>query len=374
MRTVLSFDDVLLQPKGSDINSRKEISLTCRLDDREYFTGNYEKFNLTYGLPIIGAPMDTVTENEMACTLSSLGCPSIIHRYNTVQEQAELFRKSLSFDVGCAIGVKGDFKERAQVLYAEGCRIFCIDVAHGFHSLVRGAIEYLRKAFGDYIHIMAGNIATSQACECLANWGADSVKIGIGGGSICSTRIMTGHGIPTFQAVKDIAENWRTVKGKNIIKIADGGIKNSGDIVKALAAGADFVMLGSLLAGTKESPGEVIEEFDNPPPMDPKSPGRFLLSQPQRRYKLYRGMASPEAQKAWNGDVNSREGVSTRIPYKGSVIDVINNLEKGIRSGLSYSGARTIRELQATKEFIIQTAAGKAESGTHILNAGGQLT
>ena len=359
MRTALSFDDVLLEPKGSDIESRKEIDLSCKIG------------NFPCSLPIISAPMDTVTEWRMAVAMRDAGGLGIIHRYNTIAEQVELAHMC-SFDAGFAIGVKGDYKERVAELYKVGVRLFCIDVAHGFHTLVKRAVEYLRNTYGNEIHIMAGNIATSQACECLANWGVDSVKIGIGGGSICSTRLQTGHGMPTFQAVKDISENWRTHAGKNVIKIADGGIKNSGDIVKALAAGADFVMLGSLLAGTYESPGDMIPEWDNPPPLDPDEPGKFLLSQPQRYHKKYRGMASRDAQENWTGYVNSEEGISVTIPYKGPVVPILQGLEKGIRSGLSYSGARTIRELQATKEFIMQTAVGTAESFTHILNAGGK--
>lgn len=359
MRTALSFDDVLLEPKGSNIESRKEINLSCRLDNKKYYSNIDKEFYLKYKLPIISAPMDTVTGGTMAYFMGVYGGLGVIHRYNSIEEQIKEFKTSYGHGA-IAIGVKGDYKERVQELYKEGCRIFCIDVAHGFHSLVKKAITYLRETYGENIHIMAGNIATSQACECLANWGADSVRIGIGGGSICSTRLQTGHGIPTFQSVYDCAHNWKTMKGKNITKIADGGIRNSGDIVKALAAGADFVMLGSLLAGTDESPGEIIKE---PVPFT----DLFL------EYKKYRGMASKDAQENWTGYVNSEEGISVKIPYKGHVIHILDDLEKGIRSGLSYSGARNILELQATKEFIIQTSSGKNESFTHILNSGGKL-
>ena len=170
------------------------------------------------------------------------------------------------------------------------------------------------------------------------------MRIGIGGGSICSTRIQTGHGVPTFQSVLDC----RDVDGATII--ADGGIRTAGDIVKSLAAGADFVMLGSMLAGTDQSPGDVFQNNEG------------------KKYKVYRGMASVEAQKDWRGEAKSLEGISTTIPYKGSVVDILESLTTNIKSGLSYSGARNIRELQAKARFIAQSSAGQSESNTHILN------
>ena len=218
-----------------------------------------------------------------------------------------------------------------------------MDVAHGHHTLVRNALETLRDVFGDKVHLMAGNVATLEAFNDLADWGADSIRVGIGGGSICSTRIQTGHGMPTFQSILDCARSDRNAK-----LIADGGIKNGGDIVKALAAGADFVMLGSMLAGTDETPGEI-----------------FMSK--NKRYKVYRGMASHAAQVDWKGSTNSLEGISTTIPYKGTVNDVFTELAQGIRSGLSYSGVNNLLELQAKARFIKQTSAGQFESSTHIL-------
>jgi IMP dehydrogenase len=191
---------------------------------------------------------------------------------------------------------------------------------------------------------MAGNVATRDGFEDLADWGADSIKCNVGGGSICSTRIQTGHGLPGLQTILDCAQSDRSAK-----IIADGGLRSSGDMVKALAAGADFVMLGSMLAGTKESPGFVVEEEDG------------------YQYKVYRGMASKEAQIEWRGKFSSNEGISTRIPYKGSVIDVLGDIKNGITSGLSYSGARSINELYCKSELVRQTSAGLSESKTHIL-------
>jgi IMP dehydrogenase len=208
---------------------------------------------------------------------------------------------------------------------------------------MRQAIEKIKENHGEFCSIMAGNVATLEAFNRLADWGADAIRVGIGGGSICSTRVQTGHGIPTFQSILDCAQSDRGAK-----IIADGGIRTSGDIVKALAAGADFVMLGSILAGTDESPGEIFEG--------------------QRgRYKVYRGMASKEAQKDWRGKYSSNEGVSTTVPYKGSVMPILRDLDNGIRSGLSYSGAHTLPLLRSKAKFVYQTSAGQVESSTHIM-------
>ena len=190
---------------------------------------------------------------------------------------------------------------------------------------------------------MAGNVATLEAFNDLSDWGADSIRVGIGGGSICSTRIQTGHGVPTLQSVIDCAASDR-----GAALIADGGIKNSGDIVKALAAGADFVMLGSMLAGTDEAPGEVLRGPDG------------------QLKKVYRGMASKEAQNDWRGRISSIEGVAHVIPCKGPVEETLHEIATGIRSGLSYSGAINIPELQAKSVFIKQTSQSTFESSTHI--------
>ena len=334
--TSMSFDDVLLVPQYLDIDSRKSLSTSNQLDDK-----------ITLGLPIISSPMDTVTEVDMAFAMDTHGGLGIIHRYNTVNDQARLVKRAKLKGVpivGVAIGVTGDFLERAQALVEEGASVLCIDVAHGHHSMVERAIQSLKSVFGDSLHIMAGNVATGEGARDLANWGADSVRVGIGGGSICSTRLVSGHGVPTFQTIIDCVEY-----GCSVPIIADGGIKTSGDIVKALAAGADFVMLGSMLAGTDQSPGQV---FDNG----------------NKKYKVYRGMASSEAQVNWRGKTSTPEGISTTIPYKGDVNAILDDLKGGIQSGMSYSGAKTITELQVKAQFIQQTLAGQVESYTHILS------
>jgi IMP dehydrogenase len=332
----VSFDDVLLVPHYSDIESRKSLSTKNKLDE-----------NITLQLPIISSPMDTVTEVDMTFAMDVHGGLGVIHRYNTPTAQAKLVKRASLHgltNIGAAIGVTGDYQERAQELVKAGANVLCVDVAHGHHSMMRDALKHLKEKHGGDVHIMAGNVATGQGSVDLASWGADSIRVGIGGGSICSTRLVSGHGAPTLQCIVDCV-----LAGCPVPIIADGGIKTSGDIVKALAAGADFVMLGSMLAGTDQSPGQV---FDNG----------------NKKYKVYRGMASSEAQVNWRGKTSTPEGISTTIPYKGDVNSILADLKGGIQSGLSYSGARTIQELQSKAYFVQMTSAGRGESHTHILS------
>ena len=341
IKKALTYDDVLLLPQYSDIKSRKDIYIGNLLDDNHWL-----------GMPIISSPMDTVTETDIASLMCSLGGLGIIHRYNTIEEQALLVHETYNLllgnqikpYVGAAVGVTDDFLERATMLCANGAEIICIDVAHGHHSLVKNAIEALKSELDSKIHIMAGNVATLKGFNDLSDWGADSVRCNIGGGSICSTRVQTGHGLPGLQTIMDCAMTDRKAK-----IIADGGIRSSGDIVKALAAGADFVMIGSLLSGTDEAPGEKI-----------KTTKGFV--------KKYRGMASADAQMDWRGRTSSEEGISTHVDYKGPAENILKSLRKGIKSGLSYSGARTIEQFQAKAKFVSQTPAGLSESKTHILS------
>jgi len=338
----LSYDDVLLVPQYSEIASRSRIDISTDL-------GN----GLKLSLPVIASPMDTISEAPMAIAMHRAGGSAIIHRYNTIEEQIHEIKiiRSLhdrSLDnvvVGGAVGVSGDFLDRAAAFYEVGASFVCVDIAHGHHNLMKNALYELRKVLGENFHIMAGNIATLQGINDLADWGANSVRCNIGGGSICSTRIQTGHGIPGLQTILDCAQTDRNVK-----IIADGGIKNSGDVVKALAAGADAVLCGSLLSGTDETPGNIFEEVDG------------------KRWKSYRGMASKEAQVGWRGRYSSLEGVSTRVPYRGPVRFILKDLEQGIRSGFSYSGAQNLDILHAIAKFAIQTSSGLSESNTHIMS------
>ena len=341
IQEALSYDDVLLVPRHSDILSRSEVNL-------QSFLGN-----LSFDFPVISAPMDTVTEASMCIAMNDAGGLGVVHRYNTIEEQVEIIKDIINYfpavhqiRPAAAIGITNDFYERAQALREAGVKILCLDVAHGHHTLMRDALLKLKDLFGEEIHLMAGNVAMCSAFEDLAHWGADSIKVGIGGGSICSTRIQTGHGIPTFHS---ILQCLKADIDRDVKIIADGGLRTSGDIVKALGAGADFVMLGSMLAGTDQSPGELYTNIHG------------------EQVKSYRGMASQEAQTEWRGKMGSNEGISTFIPHKGSVYPILDELKRGIRSGLSYSGCRSILEFQASATFIKQTNAGQAESRTHIL-------
>lgn len=328
----LAFDDVLLVPQYSDIKSRKECDIGNQLDS-----------DIDLTLPILSAPMDKVTESAMANTMAEMGGLGIVHRYNTIDEQIEIANKIKGIKA-CAIGATGDFFERAVALVENGVRVLCVDIAHAHHIHMKNALTLLKNHFCGDVHLMAGNVATLQAFDDLSDWGADSIKVSIGGGSICSTRILTGHGVPTLQAVYECSKSDR-----NTILIADGGIKNSGDMVKALAMGADFVMIGSLLSATSQAPGDLhYDENGNP-------------------FKEYRGMASKEAQQDWRGKSASIEGVASYVAYKGCAKAILKDLDNGIRSGLSYSGARSINEFQAKVKVIEQTSASQFESSTHIL-------
>ena len=337
IQEAVTYNDVLLVPQYSDIKSRNEVKLTSNLSDNEF------------RLPIIASPMDTVSEKDMVVAMADEGGLAIVHRYNTIKEQANIVEHSIAnlvnpdSSVAAAIGTSGDYLERAVTLVDHGANILCVDVAHGHHILMKQVLQELRGRLNDSVHIMAGNVATLEGYNDLVDWGADSVRCNIGGGSICSTRIQTGHGVPGLHTIIDCARSDR-----NAPIIADGGIRNSGDIVKALAAGADFVMLGSLLSGTDETPGDVINTREG-------------------KFKSYRGMASKDAQVEWRGRTASLEGIATTVACKGPVNEIILELERGIRSGLSYSGARHISELQAKARFIRQTSSGQTESGTHIL-------
>jgi len=335
-KEAVTYDDMLLVPQYSDITSRSEVDITSCLGHREFT------------LPIIASPMDTVSETDMAIAMNQAGGLAVLHRYNSIAEQQDMATQ-VNGQVAAAIGVTGDYLERAEALIAAGVDILCIDVAHGHHSLVKKALKELRNEYDNHIYIIAGNVCTLEGINDVADWGANAVRCNIGGGSICSTRLVSGHGLPGLQTIFDCARTDREVS-----IIADGGIKTSGDIVKALAAGADFVMCGSLLAGTEESPGQAIALPDG------------------SRVKEYRGMASKDAQLDWRNKSSTPEGIASYIPYKGSVVDILRDLEGGIKSGLSYTGARNLTELRHKVEWARQTSAGTHESSTHIFSQNGR--
>ncbi|AJW70019.1 IMP dehydrogenase [Nitrosopumilus adriaticus] len=465
----LTFDDVLLVPKYSDITSRSQTDLSTKLSR-----------NITINIPFVSANMDTVTESSMAVAMARAGGIGIIHRFLTIEEQAHEVLKvkrsgsimienpysitsdksvqdaldyandmeisgllvvdsnskligivterdllfadpklriedimtkdvvtakfGVSLDeskeilhqhrieklpivddsgiikglitskditnnadfpnaskdkkgrplVGAAVGVKGDFLERSESLLEAGADVLVVDIAHGHSENAMSTIRNIKKAFPN-CELIAGNIATAQGAEDLIKAGVDAVKVGVGSGSICITRVITGSGVPQLTAVMDCA---KIGKEYGIPIISDGGTRTSGDATKALASGASSVMVGSMLGGTDESPGTV-------------------LTKNGKRFKVYRGMASLAASIgrksketgsiSLDDDLNDyvAEGVEAMVPYKGTVTDILKQLTGGVRSGLSYCGAHSIPQMQENAEFIKMSRAGFAESQPH---------
>ena len=466
----LTFDDVLLVPKYSDITSRSQTNLGTKLSR-----------NISLNIPFTSANMDTVTESAMAVVMARAGGVGIIHRFLTIQEQANevlkvkrsgsvmienpytinqdktvqdaidyaeekevsgllvvdsnsklvgivtdrdlLFETNTTHSikdvmtkdvvtaksgvsseeakeilhkhrieklpivdesgsinglitskditniedyplaskdkkgrplVGAAVGVKGDFLERTEALLDAGTDVLVVDIAHGHSENAISTVRNIKKEFPD-CELIAGNIATAQGAEDLIKAGVDAVKVGVGSGSICITRVITGSGVPQLTAVMDCAKIGRD---HGIPIISDGGTRTSGDATKALAAGASSVMIGSMLGGTDESPGTV-------------------LTKNGKRFKVYRGMASLGASLgrkskdsgsvSFDDDLNDyvAEGVEAMVPYKGTVTDILKQLTGGVRSGLSYCGAHTITQMQDNAEFIKMSRAGFAESQPH---------
>lgn len=465
----LTFDDVLLVPKYSNITTRSQTDLQTKLSK-----------NLSLNIPLISANMDTVTESAMAIAMAREGGIGIIHRFLTVEEEVEevlkvkrsasvmienpyfispdqtakdalnymhekgvsgllviknsklagiLTHRDVMFEsesnrlvsdlmtkdvitakpgittieakeklrqhrieklplidengmvrglitskdikhnenypnaskdkkgrplVGAAVGVKGDFMERTEALLEADADVIVVDIAHGHSENAINTIRNIKKAFPS-CELIAGNVATARGTEDLIKAGVDAVKVGVGSGSICITRVITGSGVPQLTAVYDCAE---IGKKYDIPIISDGGTRTSGDVTKALAAGASTVMIGSLFGGTDESPGSFVMKNG-------------------KRYKIYRGMASFYAalgrksketgSTVINDDLNDyvAEGVEAMVPYKGTVTDIVKQLAGGVRSGLSYCGAHTIQQMQQNAEFIKMSRAGFAESQPH---------
>ncbi len=332
----LTFDDVHMVPRKSAIRSRKtDVDLSVRLKNTD----------IILVAPFIASPMDTVSGARLAIAMQRNGGGiAILHRYCDIATQVEAVKevRAAGCEVGAAVGISGDFIERAEAVIAAGAKVICVDVAHGHHVLMEDALKRLRPAF-PHVHIMAGNVATPEGYADLSDWGADSVRLGVGSGSICSTRVQTGHGYPMFQNILDVA----AVPKKAQI-ISDGGIRQFGDIVKAIGAGADLVMMGSMFAGTDEAPGE-------------------LVGTEHGTRKTYRGMASKQSQTEWRGFHTSNEGVATTIPCKGPLKGVLDDMRNGVASGFSYSGARNAEELRANAVFVEVSHASAVEATPHIL-------
>ena len=396
MKRALTYDDVNIVPKYSDIERRNNVDIRTR------FTKNTE---IAY--PVVSSPMDTVTGLDMAKEMLEWGTCGVIHRFQSIEEQSKMMKEvwkiwdswfDISKNIGgdneerttekefnewwenvykppskrdwdqlkerwgwsdraiqdekrwkkiplsAAVGVTEDYLERAQELVKNGCNVLLIDVAHGHHKLVGEAIEEIKKNIQG-VEVVAGSVATEEGTKYLCERGADSIRVGIGNGSLCETRIRTGVGIPQVSALLDcvaVADNY------DIPVIADGGVRNIGDVCKGLACGADSVMLGSLLSGTKESPGE-IEKVG-------KWPNEQL-------FKKYRGSASRDSKRS---DKNV-EGNHKVIPYKGKTKRVLYDIGDGVRSSFSYVGANNIDEFHIKLELIEVTIAGQVEALPHLM-------
>ncbi|MFD1563371.1 guanosine monophosphate reductase [Haloarchaeobius amylolyticus] len=336
LRTGLSYGDVLLVPKRSPVESRRNVDLSTS------FTPGIE-----LETPLVAAAMDTVTEAELAIALSRAGGLGVLHRFLTPEEQARQVEQVVDAGerVAAAIGINEDYVARADALVAAGVDALVVDVAHGHLEGALEAVERLRAAFPE-TDLVAGNVATANGVEDLAAAGADCVKVGIGPGSHCTTRKVAGAGVPQLTAVDDCTD---AADELDVTICADGGIRTSGDAVKALMAGADTVMIGSLLAGTEESPGAVVEVDGT-------------------RYKRSRGMATTiaaEKRDDKDADVRADEGVEALTPYKGPLEDVVTEFRAGIQSGLSYCGGSTIRAARENAEFIRVAPSAKAREGYH---------
>ena len=329
----LTFDDVLMVPKKSEVKSRRDPSLKSHLTKTKFLE-----------TPILSANMDTVTESNMAIAMHKMGGLGILHRFMNVDLQVEEVVKVKAAGasiISASIGVNGDYKERAAALVKAGVNLMTIDIAHGHSIHMMDTLKWLKDTFPG-LEVMAGNLATPDAAVDLIEAGADAIKVGIGPGSMCTTRIITGAGIPQLTAIALCAE---AAESYGVPVIADGGIRTSGDMVKAFAAGANIIMLGSMLSGTIETPGDIMN-------------GR----------KQYRGMASKKAQISWRGDMPqgmAPEGESTFVNVKGHVADVIHELTGGIRSGMSYINAVTIEEIKQKAHFMEMSANGISESRAH---------
>lgn len=338
----LSYDDVLLVPQYSNLESRTEVDLTTKITP-----------HITLKIPIISANMTNVTGVEMATALGKLGGLGVIPRFMSPESQADEISKVKKNNglVGAAIGVRNGMFGRAETLLKAKADIFFLDVAHGHMQKVIDAVKKFKQNFPD-IDLVAGNVATYEAAVALFKAGADCVKVGIGPGSICTTRIMTGSGVPQITAILEAAKAARKF-GKTCI--ADGGAKNSGDLVKGLAAGASAHMVGNILAGTDEAPGDKV-----------KLNGKWFKS-----YNGSTSLAEKKSHVKQNGDEFEKnytkqvEGVEGYVPYKGSLSTLIETYTANLRSGLSYSGAHNIKELWTKARFVQITAMGKRESEAH---------
>jgi IMP dehydrogenase len=335
VRTGLSYGDALLVPQRSPVDSRSAVDLSTQIAP-----------GLDLDRPILSAAMDTVTGPDLAVALDEAGGLGVLHRFATVDEQAAWAREAADRGarVAGAVGIAEDSLDRTGALLDAGADAVVVDVAHGHMEACLDAVAAIRETFDPVL--VAGNVATPEGVRDLAAAGADCVKVGIGPGSHCTTRRVAGAGVPQLTAVSDCAA---AADECGVTTVADGGIRSSGDAAKALVAGADAVMLGSMFAGTEEAPGAVVEVEG-------------------ARYKRSRGMATTAAaddRSDKEGEVGADEGVEALTPYKGPLADLVAEFAAGVRSGLSYCGAHTLAEARANGEFVRVAASAREREGAH---------
>lgn len=353
----LTYNDVQIRPQYSEVESRSNCDTSTRLTK-----------NVKIEAPFIASPMDTVCEEDMAFKMWELGGVGIIHRFDSIETQVErvhsvrnrmtkyLEKHGLDFNdkpnnLSAAIGATGNYLKRASRLIDAGVKVLLIDVAHGHHHYLQNALHELNDQYPE-IDYIAGSIATPEAAADLIEWGADALRVGIGGGAMCETRIRTGVGVPQISALHKISKVERE-KDEDIPVIADGGIKNPGDLAKAIASGASSGMMGSIFSGTKETPGAIQRK------------GRWPN---EELYKQYRGSASFSSKKDRDEDTTNIEGNSRVVKYKGKTHRIFRGLKEGLQSSMSYVGAKTIEEFQEKAHLLKVTNAGHMEGTPHGMN------
>lgn len=356
MKESLTYDDIQIIPVYSEIETRPKCDISTR------FTKNYR-----IDTPFVSSPMDTVTGKEMLEGMMYLGGVGCLHRFMTIEEQVDAI-KNLIFEIQescielpdindpndkfqkmpvCAsIGVK-DYEKRLDKLVNSGVNVILIDVAHGNTKLMKDTITYIKSNYD--VDIVAGNVATYKGARNLCEWGADAVRVGIGNGSLCETRIRTGVGIPQVTAILDCV---KACKEYDVPVIADGGIRMIGDVAKALSLGAETVMLGSILSGTKESPGSIEKTGEWPN---------------EQLFKKYRGSASLETKKVHHLEEKNVEGNSKLVPYKGKIKRLLTDIEEGLKSSMSYVNANNLEEMRNNSDFVKVTQNGMIEAKPHLL-------
>ncbi len=344
IKEALTFDDVTLVPKYSEILPA-EVDTSIKLTD-----------SLKLKIPLLSSAMDTVTESKMAIAIAKVGGIGVIHRNLEINKQVDEIKKvkKQKLHVGAAVGAGPKELQRAKEILKEGVNLIVVDTAHGHTKKVSEIIKFIKKNKSQKVALCAGNIATPEAAKFLIKLGVDIIKVGIGPGSICTTRLVAGIGVPQLSAILTVRNG---IRNKNVKIIADGGIKYSGDLAKAFAAGADAVMIGSLFAGTEEAPGKVI-----------KRNGKL--------FKSFRGMGSVGAMNKGSADryFQSKqkdmskyvpEGVEGYAKYKGEVGRIIYKLVGGLRSSMGYLGSKQIKYLRKKPKFVKITKAGFYESMVH---------